>query len=724
MDTPAAHIDFETRSVTDLRVAGVYRYAEDHTTWPWGFKWRIGNFGAMNEWRPGWPDPVALLAHVASGGVVVAHNAAFERTIWNNVVRARICPHWPVLQVTQQDCTMARAAAIGHPQSLDRLGDALDLPMRKDGEGHKLMMKMARPRRFNADGSITWWDDPQDVHNLMAYCGQDVEVETKADENVPPLSADELAVWQLDQVINDRGVCVDEFAVSRCAQVVEYAKKQNDRIMRDITNREVAKCTNDAKIIAWLNSRGVDCTSLAKGEVEDVVFLAQNQGDEQASKAIKLRQAAWKTSTAKYKAMMLCACSDNRIRGMLNYHGASTGRWAGRLVQPQNLPRVDPDDKPLQEKIAYLHHLINDQRNTPRDIYDGLAMVYGDLEPLNILAKALRSMFKAAPGYKLVGGDFSNIEGRVNAWIAGEEWKLQAFRDYDNGTGPDLYKLAYARSFDVPVESVGKGQKRQIGKVQELALGFQGSIGAYITMGANYGVNPFDLSWPVYNATPAQQWDETAALYHRKGVSKYGLFEREWTALKILVNNWRKAHPAIVQSWWNYGDAVIAAVAAPGQVVHPTHTRLIGYYSDGRCLWCILPDGRLLCYPSPQLVEEAEEYYNDRNELCTRWRRKVTVMGIDSRTHQWTRYSLYGGLLCENIVQATARDLMKDAMFRAEQHGFTLILTVHDELLSEVPMHSTYHNEATFAQIMAQKKPVYETLPVSVSAWEDTRYVK
>jgi DNA polymerase len=133
--------------------------------------------------------------------------------------------------------------------------------------------------------------------------------------------------------------------------------------------------------------------------------------------------------------------------------------------------------------------------------------------------------------------------------------------------------------------------------------------------------------------------------------------------------------------WWNYGDAVIAAVAAPGNVIHPEHTRLIGYYSDGRCLWCILPDGRLLCYPSPRLVVEDEEYYNDRNELCVRTRRKVTVMGIDSRTHQWTRYSLYGGLLCENIVQATARDLMKDAMFRAEQHGFTLILTVHDELL-------------------------------------------
>jgi len=723
-DTPAAHIDFETRSTTELKAAGVYRYAEDPNTWPWGFRWRIGNTGPMHEWQPGFPDPVELLWHIYNGHKVTAHNAAFERTIWNNVVCARICPHWPRIRIEQQDCTMARAAAIAHPQSLDGLGTALETDMRKDGEGHKLMMKMARPRRFNADGSITWWDDPQDVRRLMDYAATDVVVETQADEMLPPLSEDEYRVWCLDQTINERGVAIDMHAVQICASVVEYAKKQNDRIMRDITNREVAKCTNDAKIIAWLNARGVPGDSLAKGEVDDVIFLAQTRDDEPAYKAIKLRQAAWKTSTAKYKAMMACTCSDLAIRGMLNYHGASTGRWAGRLVQPQNLPRVDPDDKVLAGKIEYLHALIQDRRNTPRDIYDGLAIVYGDLAPLDILSKALRSMFVARPGKKFVGGDFSNIEGRVNSWLAGEAWKLQAFRDYDNGTGPDLYKLAYARSFNVPVESVGKGQKRQIGKVQELGLGFQGSIGAYITMGATYGVNPFDLSWPVYNATPSAQWDATAAQYHQKGVTKHGLFEREWTALKILVDNWRAANPAVVQSWWNYQDAVIAAVAAPGTVVYPEHTRLIQYYSDGRYLWCVLPDGRLLCYPSPRLVVEDEEYYNARNELCVRTRRKVSVMGIDSRTHQWTRYYLYGGLLCENIVQATARDLMKDAMFRAEAEGFTLILTVHDELLSEVDKHSNYHTEERFAELMARKKPVYDGLPVSVGAWTDTRYVK
>jgi DNA polymerase bacteriophage-type len=723
MNMPAAHIDFETRSVTDLKKAGVYRYAEDLTTWPWGFAWRIGETGPVNQWRPGYPDPMFLLEHVALGGLVKCHNAAFERTIWNTVVVGRVCPHWPRMTIEQQDCTMSRAAAIAFPQSLDKLGDALQTDMRKDGEGHKLMMKMARPRRFNADGSIVWWDDPSDVNRLMEYACTDVEVETRADVMVPPLTASELEVWRLDQRINDRGVCVDLYAAGRCAQTVEYAKKQNDRIMRELTNREVAKCTNDGKILAWLNARGIPGTSLAKGEVDDVMFFADTKGDDAANKVISLRQAAWKTSTAKYKAMEACVSSGDRIRGMLNYHGASTGRWAGRLVQPQNLPRVDPDDKKLVNRIQYLHALVQNPQNSPRDIYDGLAIVFGDLAPLDILAKALRSMFIAAPGCRFYSGDFSNIEGRVNAWLAGEQWKLDAFADYDAGTGPDLYKLAYAKSFGVPVEEVGKGQKRQIGKVQELALGFQGAIGAYLTMGANYGVNPFDLSVAVKAVTPLDQWEETVSKFHKRGVNKYGLFEKEWTALRILVDNWRAAHPRIVQSWWNYSDASIAAVAAPGTIVYPDHTQRVAYYSDGNCLWCQLPSERLLCYSSPRLIVEDEVYYTDAGEERTRTRRKVACMGIDSRTRQWGRYYLYGGLLCENIVQATSRDIMKDAMFRVENDGFPVVLTVHDELLCEAPETANKTVER-FEELMSVKKEIYAGLPISVSAWDDTRYVK
>ena len=730
MQGPSVHLDFETRSATDLVKSGVYRYAEDPTTWPWGFCYRFGDSGPWYEWRPGGLDPVALIQHVKRGGTVVCHNAAFERTIWNWIIVGRICPHWPYMRIEQQDCTMSRAAAIAHPQGLDKLGDALGTPMGKDMEGHRLMLKMAKPRRFNEDGSITWWDDPEDIDRNLLYCGRDVEVETQADGMLPPLSERERAVWELDQRINERGVPIDMAFVQRAAEIVDYSKKQNDRVMREITDRNVPKCSNDKKIIEWLNGRGIECTSLAKGEIDDVIFLSQAAFDDAAYQAVRLRQAAWKTSTAKYRAKQKCVSADDRIRGGLNYHGAAPGRWAGRLTQFQNYPRnvagpnENYDDDLLHAKIKWLHELCSNPAYDAKDVYHFLASVYGPLEPLDLLSKALRSSIKAPEGKRFIGGDFSNIEGRVNAWLAEETWKLHAFQAYDDKVGPDLYNLGYARSFCIDVDDVTKGN-RQIGKVQELSLGYQGGIGAYLTMGANYGVNPFELSLPVQQATSAEQWERTLTQYHAKGTQKMGLFEREWTALKVLVDNWRSANPAIVQSWWNYQDAAIEAVAAPGNIVHPEHTKRVAYYSDGRALWCVLPCGRLLCYSSPEVVGEDFEYYHKASgEMRTRHKRKVTFWGTDSRTRQWTKQSLYGGLQCENIVQATARDLMVDAMFKVEAHGYPIILTVHDEILAEVDLHDTLRNDVEFAKLMSQKSEIYTGLPLSVGAWEDLRYVK
>ena len=705
-----------------MRKSGVFRYAEDPNTRVWGFAWRVGDDGPVNQWRPGHPDPQPLLDHIANGGWTVAHNAAFERTIWNWVIVARGRPHWPLLRIERQDCTMARAAAISHPQGLDQLGKALGSDFQKDPEGYKVMMKMAKPRRINEDGSITWWDAPELWDINMKYCEQDVRTETAADQMIPPLSERERAVWEFDQVINERGVCFDMPLVERAAQLVDFSKKQNDKVMRKLTDRIVPKCSTDKKTIEFLNKRGIECTSLAKGVIDDVVFMAEAAQDEVALDVIKLRKAAWKTSTAKYRAMQACVSHDNRVRGMLNYHGAGPGRWAGRLVQPQNLIRVDPDDMLLKSQLTWLHELLNDNSLSVRSVHEHVVSVFGGLVPLDLLSKMLRSCIVAGPGKKFVSGDFSNVEGRVNAWLAGETWKLQAFTDYDNRTGPDLYKLAYARSFGVDVESVGKGRERQIGKVQELALGFQGGVGAYINMGANYNVNPFELSSPVERATSPEQWDATALRYE-KAKNKSGLFEREWTALQILVDNWRAANPAIVQSWWDYQDAAVQAVASPGEIVYVANGKA-SYYSDGRALWCVLPSKRLLCYASPELVTELVPYTDKHGVERTRTKRKVTVWSVDSKTRQWRERSLYGGLQCENIVQATARDLMVDAMFNVEAKGYEVVLTVHDELLTEVDENRDDLNADDFEALMSIKSEVYDGLPLSVGAWEDTRYVK
>lgn len=716
----AAHLDFETRSPTDLKKSGVYRYAEDPNTMPWGFKYKF-DFGPMKEWRPGWPDPVDLLTHVAQGGIVKAHNAAFERTIWNWVIRTRICPHWPELRIEQQDCTMARAATVSHPQSLDKLCQVLETNYRKDKEGHAIMLKMMKPRKFLPDGTLIWWDDAELQDRQMEYCGDDVFTECDVDAKLPDLTPKERSVWAFDQLINERGIKVDRPAITKLASIAEYAKKENDKAMRYLTGRTVPKCTNVGKIVEFLNGRGIETASLRKGDQDDLIFIANLRDDTVARDVIELRASSTKTSTAKYAAMMKCICSDDRIRALLNYHGAGTGRWAGRLVQPQNFPRVDPDDEVLEGKIKWLHELLRDERYDVRDVYEAIVAVWGFQEPMALLSKALRSMIVAEEGNKLVGGDFANIEGRVNAWMGNETWKLQAFTDYDNGTGPDLYKVAYARSFGEPVESIGKGRKRQIGKVQELALGYQGGVGAFITMGDTYNVNPYDLSGPVQEAASAAQWDTFAAKYANAN-NKHGLFEREWTAISIIVANWRAAHPQIVQSWWDYQDAAIQAVAAPGQIVTVANGR-VSYYSDGRCLWCILPSRRMLCYPSPELVSEKYTYVDQHGFEQEKWRNKVTYWGIDSVTKQWKKQALYGGMQCENIVQAIARDILVDAMFRVEEAGFPVILTVHDEILAELSEFGVL-GEKEFIHAMTLIGAEYAGLPIAVSAWEGERYLK
>lgn len=711
-----AHLDFETRSTTDLRKSGVYRYAEDPRTGVWLFRYRLDN-GEIKGWRPGFPDPVDLLEHIARGGLVKAHNAGFERIIWNYVLR-RTLPHWPMLQIEQMDCTQARAAAVSHPQGLDMLCRVLDTLVKKDNDGHNLMMQMARPRRFNADGSVVWWDDEERVSRLDAYCETDVATECAVDLKVPPLTDYERQVWLLDQRINDRGIYIDRVAAEKYATLVEIAKKEADKEMRRLTGRAVPKCSNDNKLIEWIQSRGIDCTTVKKGEQEDLKFMADLKDDVTVRYVIELRADSKKTSTAKYKAMLLCVCADGRIRGLLNYHGAGPGRWAGRLVQPQNFPRVDFDKEGYI--IEWMIELAHDETLTARDIYDHMAAVYGESgeqAPLRLLSRALRSMICAAPGNKLVGGDFSNIEGRVNAWNAREDWKLRAFAEYDAGTGPDLYVLAYAKSFNVPLESVGKPE-RQIGKVEELALGYQGGVGAFIDMGDTYGLDPYKVSAAIIQTAPSHLWDETAATYE-KSKDKHGLQEKEWTAIKIVVNGWRSANPRIVQSWWDLQDAAIEAVANPGYIVNVAR---VSYYSDGRCLWCTLPSGRMICYASPQIEEEYVEYIDKNGEVKQRLKRKVTFWGF--KEGQWRKLSLYGGLQCENIVQGMARCIMVDRMFAVEEAGYPLILTVHDELLAEVPLSRLDLNEKHFEGIMSTLTAWAGGLPLAAKAWEHTRYVK
>ena len=733
-----ADIDFETGSLAELvgpRSVGVHKYFEHETTRAWLFSWTLGD-GLTYRWHPGSPDPVPLLNHIAQGKIVVAHNAMFERIAWSFIRDKYKLYHWPELKATQQRCTMAKAMALNLPAALDNLASVLKLQQQKDAEGKALMQRMAKPR-VTKQGDIVWQDDEVSIARLGDYCDQDIRTEHEVDTVIPNLSAHEQKLWELDQIINDRGIPLDVPAVMRAVDVVEYAKKRADLEMRELTQGHVRKCSEVAKIVTWIQTQGIECTSFRKGDHDDLIVMAGFVGNSRVEQVIELRRDSAKTSTAKFLKMLECVCNDGRIRGQFQYFGATqTGRFAGRLVQPQNLPRIDYERDGA--KVTFVVWCLNASMSVA-ETYDMIRMCLGS--PLKYLSLALRAMIKAEPGHEFFGADFSNIEGRVNAWLAGELWKLEAFRAYDNGTGPDLYKVAYSKSFGKPVEQIGKGPERQIGKVQELACGYQGGVGAYITMGLTYNVKIHELVEPVRNATPPETWELVLKDY-KSATDKHGLLPEQWAAVKIIVNGWRGSHPAIKASWYELQEAALQAVTNPN-IVFQVYSGRVSYLCDGNFLYCQLPSGLIICYPQPHVRYEKQEFVqvNDTWISCdeffpyelevmkiagavfkTRNRNVVWFYGVDPETKQWRETYLYGGHQCENIVQATARCILDRAMFRVENAGYPIVLHAHDEILAHVRkgVGSIKH----FEDLMKVDEPWLAGLPLAVASFTDERYVK
>lgn len=674
------------------------------------------------------------------GGRVVAHNASFERVIWNHVIYGRGKAPVP-MAVAQMDCTMARAYAIGLPPGLELLASVLQSPIQKDMDGHKAMMALAKPKKTKK--GLVFNREPALIERAIAYGRDDVGAESFIDTKLLPLSDRERRVWELDQEINDRGVRLDVVAIERAMEVVTLATAAADAKMQALTGNAIEKCSQAAAIVTWLNGRGIETDSVAKAEEEDLMVYSDFMNDATAGEVVKLRREAAKASTAKLRKMAGCVNRDGRSRGTLMYHGAGPGRWAGRLWQPQNLPRVDAErDAAIVEGVFAV---LADDVLSGEQRHELIASIVGPVLPA--LAKCLRGMVVASPGNRLVGGDLSNIEGRVNAYLADEEWKVQAFRDQDAG-GPDNYKLTYARSFAIELGSV-TGAQRQIGKVQELASGYQGSIGAYLAMAAVYGLKPDVLARAARAATDDFTWAKTAAQYDKPGQRRYGLTCDVWTGIKVTVDRWRRTHPMIVQSWWDLQDAAIAAVANPSIPVHCLGGR-VAYISAHGFLWCQLPSKRLMAYAQPHLRwEEVPKFLFTTPNIDTRELVEATPdlnsfmlydddgrpVPLDQRTDRrrrqvvhnvarkgWWPRVLYGGLQCENIVQATARDVLVEGMFRANDAGYPIVLTVHDELVTD--MREGYGSAQELAALMSVVPDWCPGLPLAAKAWEDKRYVK
>ncbi len=646
-----AHVDFETRSAIDLKKVGLYNYARHPSTEPWVMAWAIGE-EEPNVWMLGEPMPARLALHVTSGGTVAAHNSPFELEIWNEILVPRY--NWRPLAPEQTVCTMAAAYAMGLPGALEDAALAMGLALTKDMEGRALILRMARPRRVESNGTVVWWDDAERVARGVEYCRQDVRVERALHQRLMPLGARERAVWLADYRINRRGIQLDVATAEAAVAMTDRVKAAADVQIAKLTNNAVTAVGALAAMKLWLKEQapGHDFSSLAKDTVADLLdgkalvevpdptgFYSGTKYQkapvlpEPARKLLEIRQEVGKASIAKLDVMLAIAGDDGRMRGTVQYHGATTGRWAGRKIQPHNFPR----DIPEQDTVEQIFKMIRQGED------EAIDMIYGP--PLSVVSLCLRGFLTVAPGNVLVGADFSAIEGRGTAWFSGEQWKLDAFRAFDEGKGPDIYKLTASKILKIPVDQITKQQRQRPGKTAELAFGYQGGVGA---------------------------------------ARKFGATEPE-AIVDGWKDDWRAAHPNIVRTWKQLDNAGKLAVQNPGQVfMAGAPGRQCRFKVVGSFLWCLLPSGRALCYPYPKM---SPGIYGDVVSFMTQPGpddfKKGKIIPDPNNTPKWARVGIYGGAWMENIVQAICRDLLVDCVILPFQDS--VVLHVHDDGNLEVP---------------------------------------
>ena len=674
--------DSETFCETPL-AHGLHRYAEkvEITVLAWAID--EAPVEVIDCTRPGWEDKVKVaLAAADAADEQVWQNSAFDRTVMRHAWGYEM----PLERIWD---TMVQALAHGLPGSLDTLCSILGVPMdlSKHKAGKALVQLFCKPRpKTSKVRRATRHTHPIEWQRFLDYAGSDIVSMREVRKRMPkwnyPGNARERALWVLDQRINDRGVAVDLELAEAAVRATDLAKrglKAKTQVLTGFdpeTGQGLESTTKrDAFLKYLLGEFGVDLPDMQKGTLER--RLADENLPEPVKDLLRIRLMATVTSTTKYKALMRGTSSDGRLRGTLQFCGAArTGRWAGRLFQPQNLMR------PSMKQVAILEAI-------EAFLADCADLVYDNV--MNTAANCTRGALTVGPGKKMVSSDLANIEGRFLAWLAGEEWKLRAFRAFDtlrwnpDGTpmmvrnkkgeleqareGPDLYHVGASEVLGIKVEDVTDDQRQAQGKVPELACGYQGAVGAFQSMARIYGLEMSDAR-----------------------------------ALEI-VKAWRKKNKHIVELWYETERAAIRAAEQPGLRVEAAGGKLV-FQRDGSWLRMRLPSGRCLCYPGVA-VEEG----------------KLTYMGVNQYTRKWERLHTYGGKLIENATQGGARDVLAHNMAEAEAAGFEITLTVHDELVTETIDSGQFTSERLSA-IMSTVPPWATGLPLAASGWEGQRYRK
>jgi DNA polymerase len=618
--------DTETRSVCDLPARGSYNYAQHPTTKLLLFNWAFDDDDEVDEWWPGCgqPFPENVKEHIRKGGQMRFHNAGFDRAIFWYVV----CPDYdvPVPTLEQFYCTAAQARANCAPGSLEDVGRFAGASMRKDHRGKQLIRLLCVPR---PDGTFN--DDPALFDEFREYGKQDVRAMRAISQGMRELSDAELADYHVNERINDHGVLVD-VPLAKAAQVYAAAELEEIQALVVSVTKGAVASVRSPRMREWVWKRvgpqARDLMMVTKGEETkrsidknvraSLLVLAEENPDEVPADVADVVQCAddlWASSVAKFARMAdLADEEDHRVRGAFVFAGgAATGRASSYGLQVHNFAR-----KTAKEPEAVRHAMVRSHQIVP---------TYGK-RVTDVLKGMLRPSLVAAPGSRLVTADWSAIEARVNPWLsscAAGDAKLDLFR-----TGEDIYKVNASATFGVAVPDVDDAQ-RQVGKVQELACGFGGSVGAFNAMGRVYGV-----------VLPEAQ-------------------------SRRMVEAWRRANPWAVEQWSALERAYTIAMRQPG---HEFTAGRVTYLYDRQHLWYALPSGRVLCYPHARFERDGITYAK------AAWK-----PAQDAK--EWPRARLWHGLACENIVQAVANDLLRDALRRLDAAGQRVILHVHDEIVLE-----------------------------------------
>lgn len=649
-------LDFETRSRYPIK-AGASRYSLDPSTDVLCLAYQIDD-SPVKLWKPGDENPQDLFDAIAAGAAVWAHNVTFEIAIWQNVMVERY--FWPEIPPRQWRCTMAECMAVGLPSSLENVGKALGIASDslKDKAGHRVMLKLSKPRKPTKNNKSEWHDKPEDFEKLYEYCKQDVVAEAAIHKRVPRLNNRELSVFHYDKVVNGRGVKIDRGFVEAVVSLRDEHKKRLIPELESITEGRVKTAREVQNLISELQKYKVWTSDLDADSVSNL--LEKDDLHPTARRILEIRQELSLSSVDKFDAMLRSVEPDDRIRGAFQYHGAQTGRWAGRIVQLQNLPRGFFSEKEyLNGTVESVIKIIKRQ-----DYDDFIAF----LDMFNwkfgkTLSALVRSAFVADVGKKYIVSDFASVEARGVAWSADERWLLDVFADKKACS----YKHMAADIYGVKYEEVTKDQ-RFTGKQAVLGCGYGLGGAKFQTMCLGYGV-----------LLPSEFCNKVISIYREKN--------------KATKNFWYELQRAAIRT------VEIGKSHQAGPYL---------YYLEDAWLKCRLPSGRSIAYYQPRLVDG-------------RYGKALEYTGVD-QSGKPVKTSTWGGKLLENVVQGICRDLLVHAKSNLEKEGYTTVLHVHDEIVAEVP--EGFGSVEEMEAIMCEVPSWAKGFPISAEGFEARRYRK